>query len=825
MNAPAEPTPAQQSAARLTSWAVDELTVSEQTEFAAALAADPTLQFEAEATRAFCREFEAGHRAHPVPILKLRPVAREELLAAARRSSQCRVSFWMPSLAAAACFAVMLAVYSQTRARLLSEASKKELAEQAVRASLVDSARKLQAKASESNGRVVSGFSNNFLAEQARKLKLKLEKSEKQLAGQTQDPSGTVALDKSENFQTLQREVATDRKLITAILSRLKESGGSLDTDVGDPLLEQQAAADLAAYERAVGQLTPAEALEVRTTRINPTTGRVEPRPPNVGSQATAITVKNDKSAAPGHHWYFRQQGVDRQLRRGARLYEEAVERESVSVVTDRMADAEGLSAKSNRTLPENPFLAATEHPLSTFSIDVDTASYAIARRHLNQGQRPPAEAVRLEELINYFPMDDAPPVDGKPFAVHVETASAPWAADHRLVRVALKGKLPASATRGAANLVFLVDTSGSMAQPNKLPLVQQSLQLLLTQLEPRDRVSLVTYAGESRIALPPTLVSERAVIATAIDALSSGGSTNGSGGITAAYQQARAHFIPGGVNRVILATDGDFNVGLTSETDLQTLITKEATSGVYLSVLAYGSDNLKDSTAELLADKGNGNYAYIDSLGEARRALVTQMQGTLVTIAKDVKIQVEFNPAQVGRYRLLGYENRALANKDFNDDTKDAGEIGAGHSVTALYEVIPAGAAVRVSTATDPLKYQTPPPAPAPAAALTPQAATGELLTVKLRYQQPEGSEPSQLIEIPVKDPGTPWPQATANFRWTAAVAGYGLLLRGSAHAGDLTWETIRPLATAAKGPDPDGFRGEFLQLIEKAPGLTGTK
>ena len=468
----------------------------------------------------------------------------------------------------------------------------------------------------------------------------------------------------------------------------------------------------------------------------------------------------------------------------------------------------------------DNPIQRAAETPVSTFSIDVDTGSYSNVRRMLLAGQRPPADAVRAEEMINYFPMVDAPPADRDPFAVHVETASAPWAAEHRLVRVALKGQVPAAEVRRPANLVFLVDTSGSMGQPNKLPLVQQSLRLLLDQLDPLDLVTLVTYAGDSELKLPATPVTERIRIAAAIDSLTSGGSTNGSGGITTAYQQARTHLIAGGVNRVILATDGDFNVGLTSPDELQTLIAREAKSGVYLSVLGYGSDNLKDTTAELLADKGNGNYAYIDSLSEARRALVTQSQGTLITIAKDVKIQVEFNPAQVASYRLLGYENRALANEDFNDDTKDAGEIGAGHSVTALYEIIPAGAAAPITTATtDPLKYQTP-PAPA-SGTLTPQSASGELLTVKLRYQRPEGTEPSRLIEVPVKDPGIAWPQASANFRWTAAVAGYGLLLRNSAHAGDLTWETVRRLASGAKGPDPDGFRGAFLQLLEKAAGL----
>ena len=369
------------------------------------------------------------------------------------------------------------------------------------------------------------------------------------------------------------------------------------------------------------------------------------------------------------------------------------------------------------------------------------------------------------------------------------------WQAEHRLVRVALKGRAMPTGERPAARLVFLVDTSGSMAQPNKLPLVQQSLQLLFTQLAPTDRVALVSYAGESRIVLASTPVSERAVIESAVKSLSPSGGTNGSDGIKAAYGLARSNFLPGGVNRVILATDGDFNIGVTSQEELKSLITREAKSGVYLSVLGYGSDNLKDTTAELLADAGNGNYAYIDSLSEARRALVGQLSGTLITIAKDIKIQVEFNPAQVASYRLLGYENRALANQDFNDDTKDAGEIGAGHSVTALYEIIPSGLTSPAVTTIDPLKYQTATPASPPVATLSPLASTGELLTVKLRYQQPEGTAPSQLIEVAVKDPGTAWAEASANFRWTVAEAGYGLLLQDSVHAQNLAWETIRSL------------------------------
>ena len=715
MKAPDEPSAAQQSAACLTAWAVKELPPAFQVDFESALKAGPERQAEAEDVRAFCRLLERGLQTRlPENALRLPAAVRHQLENAARQEAPRPVSLGMPSLAAAACFAVMLGVFSQSRH---SQPADGLLAGKPLEDSLAPSAGK---------------------AEILRLFRMGL---------------GHYDLGQFNEAENQFNQVLALDPTNTAARRMLEKA------------------------DREVNNYLRASRDHTRITMLNDV-------------DSLWVTPVPDQPSAPAD----------------ARILNPSGEALNYQI--------------AGRALPENPFLSVSAQPLSTFSIDVDTASYAIARRHLNEGRRPPAESVRLEEMINYFPMDDAPPADRKPFAVHVETASAPWAAEHRLVRVALKGQVPAAEVRRPANLVFLVDTSGSMGQPNKLPLVQQSLRLLLDQLDPLDLVTLVTYAGDSELKLPATPVTERIRIAAAIDSLTSGGSTNGSGGITTAYQQARTHLIAGGVNRVILATDGDFNVGLTSPDELQTLIAREAKSGVYLSVLGYGSDNPKDTTAELLADKGNGNYAYIDSLSEARRALVTQSQGTLITIAKDVKIQVEFNPAQVASYRLLGYENRALANEDFNDDTKDAGEIGAGHSVTALYEIIPAGAAAPITTATtDPLKYQTP-PAPA-SGTLTPQSASGELLTVKLRYQRPEGTEPSRLIEVPVKDPGIAWPQASANFRWTAAVAGYGLLLRNSPHAGDLTWETVRRLASGAKGPDPDGFRGEFLQLLEKAAGL----
>lgn len=471
--------------------------------------------------------------------------------------------------------------------------------------------------------------------------------------------------------------------------------------------------------------------------------------------------------------------------------------------------------------LVENPLTSVAREPLSTFSTDVDTASYANVRRFLNQNTKPPRDAVRIEELINYFPSSEpAPPADSKqPFAVRVEMAACPWQPRHRLARIHLKGRdIPAG--EKPSNLVFLVDVSGSMDDPEKLPLVQRSLRMLTERLGESDHVAMVTYAGGTRVVLPSTNGVKKADIIAAIDELKPGGSTHGSAGIKLAYEQAVSGFIKGGVNRVILCTDGDFNVGISDPKELEGFITEKARSGVFLSVLGFGTGNLKDRTMQTLADKGNGNHAYIDSLSEARKVLVEQMQGTLVTIAKDVKIQVEFNPAVVREYRLIGYEKRLLAKEDFNDDTKDAGEIGAGHSVTALYELVPANLPPGTTPPplVDKLKYQTDSvqlAAPAPVKTLN--ADSNEALTVKLRYKEPEGTT-SKLIEVPVNDDARSLEKASPEFKFTAAVAGFGMLLRESSHAGALTWDIVRTLAREGKGADTLGYRGEFLQLIEKA-------
>jgi len=481
-------------------------------------------------------------------------------------------------------------------------------------------------------------------------------------------------------------------------------------------------------------------------------------------------------------------------------------------------------SGESYAHIIENELKDVAREPLSTLSIDVDTASYANVRRFLNQGMIPPPDAVRIEELVNYFPTtEEGPAHEAKePFGVRIELAPCPWQPVHRLARIAIKGR-ERDKDRKPSNLVFLVDVSGSMNEPAKLPLVQQSLRMLTEQLGEGDRVTMVVYAGSSGVVLPPTNGEKKAEILAAIDRLSAGGSTHGSAGIKLAYEQAVAGFIKGGVNRVILCTDGDFNVGVSSPEELEKLIKHKAKTGVFLSVLGFGSGNLQDRTMETLADKGNGNYAYIDSLSEARKVLVEQMGGTLDTIAKDVKIQVEFNPAAVRSYRLIGYEKRLLAKEDFNDDTKDAGEIGAGHSVVALYEIVPANLppGTEPRPAVDSLKYQAPAISPAQ---LVEAAKSGEMMTVKLRYKEPD-SDLSKLIEVPTKDAGKTLTASSDEFKFSAAVASFGLLLRDSSYKGTLSWETVRRLALDGKGSDTLGYRGEFLQLIDKARGLKETK
>ena len=501
-----------------------------------------------------------------------------------------------------------------------------------------------------------------------------------------------------------------------------------------------------------------------------------------------------------------------------AEVTEAAAEPAAPPEPTDaKTADSTLENRENYAVIHENPFLAAGRNPLSTFAIDVDRASYANVRRYLTQErQLPPPDAVRLEELVNYFPYHYPQPRTG-PASLNAEVAACPWNPAHQLVLVGVQGRQVSAKNLPPANLVFLLDVSGSMNDPQKLPLLKESLRLLVREaLRPQDYVAIVVYAGAAGVVLPPTSGAEPEIILRALDALEAGGSTAGGEGLRLAYQLAQQHRRPGGNNRIILATDGDFNVGEQTDADMERLITQERESGVFLSVLGFGAGNLQDSKMELLADKGNGNYAYIDQLNEARRVLVQQFGGTLFTLAKDVKVQVEFNPALVREYRLLGYENRLLAAEDFNDDRKDAGELGAGQQVTALYEVVPVGAPATGGSSVDALKYQK--------VATSPAADNQELLTVKLRYQEPQDS-PSQLLTLPVRNVrlDEPMAQASDNLRWAAAVAQFGLLLRGSRYAGTATWASTATLARNAKGPDDDGARTEFRELVRQAAALGG--
>jgi Ca-activated chloride channel family protein len=457
----------------------------------------------------------------------------------------------------------------------------------------------------------------------------------------------------------------------------------------------------------------------------------------------------------------------------------------------------------------DNPFLAARTNPLSTFGVDVDTASYSNARRFLlGENRLPPKDAVRIEELVNYFPYEYPQPSGDAPVAVTADVAACPWKTDHRLVRIGVQAKRVDPAAVPPKNLVFLVDVSGSMNEPDKLPLVVRSLHMLAEQLTARDRIAVVVYAGTEGLALPSTPGDRKDAIFAALDRLSAGGSTNGGAGIQLAYKVAREGYIPGGINRVLIATDGDFNVGVTSRGDLVRLLEDERKSGVFLTVLGVGTGNIKDSAMEELADVGNGNYAYLDSDDEARKVLVTQAASTLVTVAKDVKVQVEFNPLRVQAYRLIGYEDRVMRAEDFRNDARDSGDMGAGHSVTALYEIAPPGTDAPAGSV-DPLRYQT---AGKP-------TGSNELLTVKLRYKQPEG-DVSREIARPVAD--TPDGDAPDDLRFASAVAAFGMLLRDSQYKGAATWTMVRSSAEKARGADPHGYRAEFLRMVAAAERLS---
>ncbi len=468
---------------------------------------------------------------------------------------------------------------------------------------------------------------------------------------------------------------------------------------------------------------------------------------------------------------------------------------------------ATNFNTEAYDAIHENEFRSALQKPLSTFSIDVDAASYSNVRRFLNNGQQPPKDAVRIEEMINYFDYAYPQPTGDDPFSINTEIAQAPWNEKHKLVHIGLQGRDIATDNLPASNLVFLIDVSGSMSSTNKLPLLKSAFKLLVQELRPQDKVAIVVYAGAAGLVLPSTDGSEESTLISALDKLQAGGSTAGGAGINLAYKVAKENFIEDGNNRVIIATDGDFNVGESSNASMERLIEEKREDGIFLTALGFGMGNYKDSKMEILADKGNGNYAYIDNILEAKKVLVNEFGGTLFTIAKDVKIQVEFNPAKVNAYRLIGYENRLLKDEDFNNDKKDAGELGAGHTVTALYEIIPAGVESNFAPIDD-LKYQE--------SKVSPEAfKSNELMTVKLRYKEPRGSK-SKLIVNALEDFEVGLSKTSDNFRWSAAVAGFGMLLRESEFKGNLTYNDVIAMAKDAKGEDKEGYRIEFINLVK---------
>ena len=473
---------------------------------------------------------------------------------------------------------------------------------------------------------------------------------------------------------------------------------------------------------------------------------------------------------------------------------------------TPNVSEIPAPTNESYSEIEENPFKNVDTEPLSTFSVDVDVASYSNIRRYINSGMLPPKDAVRIEEMINYFNYDYPQPKDDRPFSIHSELAQCPWNNENLLLHVGLQGKEISTSQLPPSNIVFLLDVSGSMSHPKKLPLLKASLKLLVKQLRAKDKVAIVVYAGSSGLVLPSTPGNNDEKIVEALDRLSAGGGTGGKAGLELAYKVAVENFIETGNNRIVLATDGDFNIGPSSDAEMKKLIEVNREKGVFISVLGFGMGNYKDSKMEIIADNGNGNYAYIDNIDEAKKVLVNEFGGTMHTIAKDVKFQLEFNPAEVAEYRLIGYVNRLLQKKDFDNDKKDAGDIGAGHNVTALYEIKRA----KKTTTENKLKYQK--------SVLTAEAMeSNDLITLKLRYKKPNGTK-SILIEQAIKNESVVIQQTTHNFNFSVAVAQFGMLLRGSKYKGNTTWKSAIDFAKYSKGPDKNGYRAEMITLMEKA-------
>jgi len=552
---------------------------------------------------------------------------------------------------------------------------------------------------------------------------------------------------------------------------------------------------------------------EIKVVKNQPLTVRLT-RSQQVLSEvvvSTGYATKRKASATAGYQNFYSPSAINDALagRVNGTQVQTAVDKKGNGYDNNKDYNREGYDF-----ITENAFLKTKDNALSTFSIDVDAASYSNTRRFLNDNQLPPPGAVRIEEMLNYFSYTYPQPKTDAPFTVNTEISDCPWNPKHRLALIGLQGKKIAVEQLPSANIVFLIDVSGSMSGPGRLGLVKESMKLLTDQLREQDKVSICVYAGNAGLVLPSTNGLQKQKIKDAVNALESGGSTAGGAGILLAYKTAKENFIKGGNNRVILCTDGDFNVGQSSDAALETLIEEQRKSGVFLTVLGYGMGNYQDAKMQKLADKGNGNHAYIDQLSEAKKVLVSEFGGTLFTIAKDVKLQVEFNPSLVQGYRLIGYENRMLNKEDFNDDKKDAGELGSGHTVTALYEIIPVGENSGFLKEVDTLKYQ-------PEAGFSRSNFSKEIMTVKLRYKDPAG-ETSRLMEVPVLEQRVALAVTSENFRFAAAVAEFGLLLRNSAFKQQANYKNVLNLAGSAVGTDQQGYRKEFVELAKKAQSLT---
>ncbi|MFA5057835.1 MAG: von Willebrand factor type A domain-containing protein [Opitutaceae bacterium] len=771
---------------RLTAYALGELEDDERVRIEAAVAADPALQAAVQEIRATAGRLSAALEAEPLP--QPEPRVHHEAYHTVRPARVFRFPYWgMAALAAAACLTLVFIL------RELPVASKE--------ARQRDAALAGQTAAQPSEVEKASAAATVQPPNHVEIQFPKVAENAPASSGETADQWGVVV----PNPPQAAAVAATDAAGAAGSTGGLPKAARLRpDFDV---------AMDKRADYRAIGAGSSSK------TVLADADNMPAAAPAVVGADDSGGGVNYDVALQAGKEFPSRPPSAFPETL-------PAPEPVPVPLPSGRVVTSGGgqpFNTEAYDYVADNGFLAVAQHPLSTFSVDVDTASYSNVRRFLAGGRRPPRDAVRIEELVNYFTYAYAAPkpADQDPFTASLEVASAPWAPTHRLVRIGLKGREVPTADRPAANLVFLIDVSGSMDEPNKLPLVQESLRMLVEKLKPEDRVAIVTYAGESGLALPSTPVSHRQEILDALDRLEAGGSTNGGMGIQLAYDVAKANFIPGGVNRVILATDGDFNVGVTDRGDLVRLIGEKAKSGVFLTALGVGMGNYKDATLEQLAGQGHGAYAYLDSAREARKVLAEQVNGTLAVIARDVKVQVEFNPVQVQAYRLIGYEDRLLKPEDFNNDKIDAGDIGAGHTVTALYEVIPAGVEWKPEAGVDPLKYQRP-----EARGQKPEVGSrksearggsGELLTVKIRYQAPEGGA-SRLLEFPLTDRGGAFADASPDFKFAAAVAGFGLVLRDSPHKGTATLDQVRHWAEQGTGSDAGGYRAEFISLVTRA-------